>query len=249
MILYIFIALCWGSFLNVIAYRLVHQVNFWRMRSFCPSCNQTIAWYDNIPLLSWILLRGKCRTCHAAISILYPFVEAITAILLPLLAATVAPAYFLAYFTLFSALIITIRTDLETMLISRFVTFALIPAGIISSWLGLLPISVLESVMGAIFGYAILWLIATIYFLFTKKRGMGQGDMELLALIGSFTGPLGCWITLLLGSIMGSIIGIIVLIKKGSRMIPFGPFLAYGAIIYVLTGSFFIRILFPLLVR
>lgn len=145
--------------------------------------------------------------------------------------------YFIPYFIFFSALIVTIRSDLETMLISRYVTLFLIPVGIAFSLMHLLPISPQESVMGALLGYLFLWAIAQLFLRITGKEGMGQGDMELLAFIGSFTGVIGCWISLLLASIIGSLIGFcyIIFCKAGrSVKIPFGPFLALGAMIFVL---------------
>lgn len=156
------------------------------------------------------------------------------------------------YFIFFSALIVTIRTDLEKMLISRYVTLFLIPLG----WLlsasalisihGLIPISLSESILGTLIGYLLLYAIAKIFYWRTGKEGMGQGDLELLAFIGSFTGPFGCWITLLLSSTIGAIYGIgcIVLAKQKSTIkIPFGPFLALGAMLFVLYQDFFIKLL------
>lgn len=143
--------------------------------------------------------------------------------------------YFFAYFIFFSALIVTIRSDLETMLISRFVTVFLLPLGLIFAALGLLPISLVSSMLGAMLGYGFLYAVGWFSRLMTGKEGIGQGDLELLSFIGAFIGPLGCWISLLLGSLLGSLIGIAYLgstIKRDTK-IPFGPFLAWGAIIYV----------------
>lgn len=143
--------------------------------------------------------------------------------------------YFLAYFIFFSALIVTIRSDIETMLISRFVTVFLIPLGLIFAATGLLPINIVSSMLGAMLGYGFLYGIERLSRAVTGKEGIGQGDLELLAFIGAFIGPLGCWISLLFGSLLGSFIGIAYLgssMKRDSK-IPFGPFLAWGAIVYV----------------
>lgn len=143
---------------------------------------------------------------------------------------------FFSYFMFFSCLIVSIRTDLETMLISRYVTLFAIPVGMIAAALHLLPISLFESVTGALAGYAILWIIATLFKFFTGKDGMGEGDMELLAFIGSVAGPIGVWSALTIGAFSGSLIGIFaILLKKikHSLYIPFGPFLASGSMIYV----------------
>ena len=229
--------LCWGSFLNFFAHRLVSEKNLLSKRSVCPKCKKSISWYDTIPVISWIILKGHCRKCNKKISALYPFIEIFTATSLLLLYKTVEPSYFFSYFIFFSALIVSIRSDLETMLLSRFVTIYLVPLGLTFSWLGLLPITPLNSILGVLLGYGFLLLMSKIFYFFTKKEGLGQGDLELLAFIGSFLGIIGCWISLLLGSVVGSIIGILyIYIKKQSKTtpIPFGPFLAFGAICFVL---------------
>ena len=148
--------------------------------------------------------------------------------------------YFPAYFIFFSALIVTIRTDLEFMLISRFVSLYLVPLGWLLSYFNLLPISPYESIVGSISGYLCLGIFGLIFYLVTKKQGLGQGDVELLAFIGSFIGIIGWWSSLMIGSLLGSILGIIYLLltKKGFGLkIPFGPFLALGAILYTLFQS------------
>lgn len=235
--------LIWGSFLNVLAYRFVHNVPLWTPRSLCPHCLHTLAWYDMVPLLSWVILRGRCRWCHQTISALYPFVEMITALLLWSLSLTTSMPATFVYAFFFSALIISIRTDLETMLISRFVTLFIIPIGLGASQLGLIPLTFTESLLGAVFGYGILWLIASVFKLVTRKDGLGQGDMELLAFIGSFIGPLGVWWSLLFGSLTGALVGIVYLLITKSRIIPFGPFLALGAISFVLLGNHIVVLL------
>lgn len=220
----------------MLAYRLISHDSLLRPRSFCPHCKNTIAWYDLIPLLSWILLKGKCRSCSAAISWLYFFIEALAALSFSAL-ALIQPYYGLSYFLFFSALIITIRTDLEHMLISRFVTVFLLPSAFLLSSLDFLPITVMQSLLGAFSGYLFLYLINKIFFACTKKVGLGQGDGELLAFIGAFLGFTGWWITILVGSFLGSLFGItyIAITKQYlSVKIPFGPFLAFGAMAYVL---------------
>lgn len=147
------------------------------------------------------------------------------------------PYYWFAYFLFFSALIVTIRTDLEQMLISRYATLLLIPFGWILSAIDWLPISLYESVIGSILGYGILFCVGHIFTRITGKVGLGQGDLELLSFIGSFTGPAGCIMTLFIGSTLGAAIGIayISLFKQNrATMIPFGPFLAMGAMMYAL---------------
>ena len=174
--------------------------------------------------------------CKNKISLFYPFIEILTTVALLLLLLLPSYTHF-AYFIFFSALIVTIRSDMETMLISRFVTIFLIPLGLIFAWTGLLPITVFDSAAGALLGYGSLYVASKIFFWITGKDGVGQGDLELLAFIGSFVGFIGCWISLFLGSFIGSIIGIFYMVLFNKRLtfkIPFGPFLAFGALAYVL---------------
>ena len=182
------------------------------------------------------MLNGKCRTCHTTISLLYPFIELLTLGTLSTLYYYAPSSYFFSYFVLVSALIVTIRSDLETMLISRYVTLFLVPFGFLFSALGLLPINLTESIVGCFVGFGGLYLIAYTFYRVTGKHGLGQGDIDLLALIGSFTGIIGCWATILIGSVTGSILGLIYMrgIKATTPIkIPFGPFLAFGAINYI----------------
>lgn len=221
----------------MLGYRLVHGSSLMRSRSFCPHCQHTLSFWDLVPIISWLYLKAQCRYCKHAISWLYPFIEVLTIITLLALTHSSAFKYLLAYFFFFSCLIIAIRTDLETLLIPRHVTLYALPFGLLFSWSSLLPISLTQSALGALAGYLILWVIAKTFFYFTHKEGMGQGDLELLACIGSFTGPIGVWVTLLIGSITGSIIGLISVFTHkttSTTKLPFGPFLAFGAIIYVL---------------
>ncbi|MEX2438115.1 MAG: prepilin peptidase [Candidatus Babeliales bacterium] len=228
----------WGSFLNMFAYRIIHG-GFERLRSFCLRCTTTIAWYDNIPLISWIALRGRCRHCSKPISLLYPTIELFTACILTLLWILIPAHYFPAYFLFFSALIVTIRTDCETMLISRFVSLYLIPLGWLLSSLGYLPITIIESILGSIIGYAFLWITAQLFLYITSKEGLGHGDIELISFIGAYTGIIGCWMSIMLGSIIGSVCGIYIILTHPKTWrtirIPFGPFLAVGAMLFILA--------------
>jgi len=251
--------LCWGSFLNVIAYRSVHDKKFLQKRSKCNYCNKLIAWYDNIPVISWVILRSKCRKCKTKISVLYPFIEIFTCILLTSLFFYIFYVQnnfvftknniisFLAYFIFFSALIVATRTDLEEMVIPQIFSIWLVPLGFIFSYLNILEISFISSFMGAVIGYGILWLVAKLFKLFTKKDGLGEGDMELLALIGAFTGIFGVWVTIFLSSLIGVLVAGIYLytIKNIPNLkIPFGPFLVLGVILYFFFKSYFIDFIF-----
>ncbi len=200
-----------------------------------------------IPVVSWVLLNRRCRYCKAIISWLYPFIELLTAISMSLLITHISPHFIPGYFFFFSALIVTIRTDIETMLISRFVSLFLVPFGILFSLLNLISLSPQNSILGAFIGYFIPWLLAYIFLLLTGKQGMGVGDFELLAFIGSFLGVCGCWMSLVLGSILGSLYALIqVIAGRAGRdtKVPFGPFLAFGALLFVLFKQTLLKILF-----
>ena len=234
------VGLLWGSFLNVVAYRIIRHESIAFPRSHCPHCNHTLAWYDLVPLFSWLALKGSCRYCAAPISFLYPFIELLTASLFVLLYNQFDLPYILSYGLFFSALIVSIRTDLEHLLISRLASLCLVPIGIMLAISGWLPITGTESCLGAIFGYALLWGTAVAFKRITKKEGIGEGDFELMAMIGSFTGPMGVWLTITAGSLIGSIVSVVYLVitkKAPNTKIPFGPFLALGAIVFVLYNQ------------
>lgn len=236
-ILLILIFFCWGSFLNAFAYRLMINKSIITKRSACPHCNQPLLWYDLIPVLSFIILKGKCRFCKKSISWLYPFIEVITALSFYLIIICTPSTYWLAYMIFCSALIVNTRTDLQMMVIPRCTSLYLAPIGPLLACLKLLPITLLQSILGGVCGYFILWTIAKIFFYIKKEQGMGEGDFELMALIGSFTGIIGTLASLFWSSIIGSIIGISLIITgKGTRLtkLPFGPLLAFGALMYIL---------------
>lgn len=226
--------LCWGSFLNVIAYRLFHFPFNICKQSQCVHCHRLIAWYDLIPVISWLFLKGRCRSCKKSISWLYPFIELYTGVVMLFLYLYIPSPYCFAYFIFFSALLIATRTDLETMLISRFTSLFLVPLGWIASIWGLVPIGLLNSIAGAILGYGILYIINQFSLLVTGRQGIGEGDNELLAYIGSFLGIQGCWTTLFISSVSGAVLGYAYMFWTGADRtlrIPFAPFLALGAIV------------------
>lgn len=236
------IGLCWGSFLNVVAYRITFDKNFWAPRSRCPHCNKMIAWYHNIPVASYFMLKGKCASCSTPISILYPLIELVTGIAFAALAFKFLPQQiplFVTYAFFISALIATTRSDLEAMLIPQLFTLYLIPVGIGCSYFGWTNITPHESALSALFAYGFLWGISKLFKLVKGQEGLGIGDAELLAMIGSFLGICGMWNALMIGSCIGCVIIITYLwyTQKGRETrIPFGPFLALGAIMSLLVS-------------
>ena len=186
--------------------------------------------------------------CHQSAPYLSLVTALITFFSLLALFSYIPENYWAQYFIFISALIVTIRTDAATMLISRFVSLFLVPLGIALSALKLLPITLKESLLGAFIGYIILWIVSKAFYIIRKKEGIGQGDLELLAFIGSFIGPVGCWFSLFFGATLGSFAGILYAIKKRqflSSKLPFGPFLAFGALLYI----FFSQTIFSLLLQ
>lgn len=219
----------------MLSHRLIHNESF-DGRSRCVHCAHTIAWYDLVPVFSWMALKGACRACGKPISPLYPFIELLTLAVFMCMVIYIPITYWLGYSIFFSALIVTIRSDLDCMLISRVATLFLIPVGLLLSVVHMLPITAQESMLGTLVGYGFLWLIATAFTYCTGKNGMGQGDLDLLCFIGAFTGPFGCWISVLIGSITGSVSGLwyMAAIRPSDTIkIPFGPFLALGALVFV----------------
>ena len=175
--------------------------------------------------------------CGDAISSLYPLIELTTVLSLTMLAYAMPPTYLFAYFIFFSGLIVTVRTDLELMLIPQHTTIALIPLALLASAMGYLPITFINCVTGAAIGFLTLKGISALARIRYGKEALGAGDADLLCYIGAFTGLMGIWTTLLIGSTLGSVVGgAYLLINKKSRHtpIPFGPFLAAGAMGYVL---------------
>jgi leader peptidase (prepilin peptidase)/N-methyltransferase len=241
-----------GSFLNVCIYRLPRDLSVVAPRSFCPSCERQIAWYDNVPLLSFALLRGKCRYCGASIPARYPLVEALTALLFFIAVRQFGLGLAGVKFCVFAALMLgLIFADLEERILPDEFTlggtliglgFALwlpVPSGPLldtflpESWNWRL-LSLAEAAFAASAIALVLWSIGALYFVLRKKEGLGLGDVKMIACIGSFLGTGGTLLTLMLGSVLGSITGIafIVLQKKdaGTYELPFGTFLGLAAI-------------------
>lgn len=209
-------------------------------RSACPYCHRQLSWYELIPVVSWVLLRGKCRTCRSTILWLYPFIEIITAFSLLALWYMTPMPYAITYFLFFSALLVTMRTDIEHMLILDTATLYMAPVGVVAACLGLLPITCLQSFIGGVVGYGILWLLKTVHTWLTGKDGMGEGDLLLLMMIGTFLGPLGVWFTLLIGSLIGSLCALILYALgqyQRNLQLPFGAFLVVGAMAYTILQN------------
>jgi len=229
-----------GSCLNVFICRLPKEESIITPGSHCPQCSKPIRWYDNIPLVSFLLLRGKCRNCHRSISVQYPLVEGITALLSLLLFIRFGPSLnYVIYFAFVAALVVITVIDLHHQIIPDMISLPGIGVGLLASWI--LPgTSVVNALLGLLLGGGSLFLVATVYEWLFKREGMGGGDVKLLAMIGAFLGWKAVILTILLSSLIGSIVGIAVILWKGRDFkyaIPFGPFLSLGAVIALFYGE------------
>lgn len=228
-----------GSFLNVCIYRLPRQESIVWPGSHCPFCSKPIAWYDNVPILGYLILAGRCRVCSVKIPLHYPLVEVLnTAGYLAILwhfGPTIEAA---VYAVLFSALLVVAGTDLSHKIIPNAVTYPGVVLGLVSGAV-LLPLGLLNSLIGLLVGGGILWLLAWASPYLFGKEGMGGGDIKLLAMIGAFLGWKLALMTIMIGSLVGSVVGVSLLAAKviaREEYIPFGPFLVLGAVVSLFFG-------------
>ncbi len=247
---FIFITgLCLGSFMNVCIWRIPTSQSIVLPGSMCPSCKHPIKFYDNIPVISFLILRGRCRGCGASISVRYPLVELATG-------GLALGTYFkfgisleaLMVFGFICALLVATFIDIDHRIIPDVISLPAIPAGFIASFF-LSSLSWKDSLLGILCGGGILLAVAWLYYRITGKEGMGGGDVKLLAAIGAFTGWQGVIFTVFVSSLVGSISGFILMGRSGKTMkmaIPFGPFLSLGAIIYLFRGQELVRWYFSL---
>jgi leader peptidase (prepilin peptidase) / N-methyltransferase len=235
---------CFGSFYNVLIHRLPAGESIVRPGSHCPLCSTPIAFYDNIPLLSYLLLRGRCRHCGERIPLRYPSVEGLTGALTLLLFVRygLAPQLFIEWIFV-SLLIIITFIDLDTYLIPDALSVPGMIAGFAASFISL-RLSWSDSLLGIFLGGGFFYLIAVGFLYLRHKEGLGGGDIKLLAMIGAYLGWPGVVFTVLTASIIGTVAGVIVMwrTRKGlGAMLPFGPFLASGAVLYLFWGDEFYR--------
>ena len=231
----------WGSFANVCIYRLPENKSVITGRSSCPNCKNKIPWYDNIPLLSFILLMGKCRLCKKPIDLQYFIVELISAIsfvsIYYFFGLTLA-ALLLLILSIFFIIIFFI--DLKHFIIPNVLTFPLMIIGFLKSFDPNLNQTIfpnyINSLIGGLFGYSIIWSIIFFYKKIRKKEGMGLGDAKLMAVIGFWFGWVSIPFTIFISSVVALILVIPSLINQSRKMsseIPFGPYIIIGCILYV----------------
>lgn len=253
-----------GSFLNVVIYRLPRMMDrAWRReareilelaaddddtapfnlvvpRSRCPHCGHGIRWYENIPVLSWLVLRARCAACGARISARYPAIELAAALIG--LAAALQFGYgwwLLAVLAASWTLLALAMIDYDTTLLPDQLTLPLLWAGLLVALLGIGPVSLHDAVIGAMAGYLSLWSVYWLFRLLTGKEGMGFGDFKLLAALGAWLGWQMIPLTILLSSVVGAVVGLLLIVTGAVRRdqgIPFGPYLAGAGWIALLWG-------------
>ncbi len=265
------LGLCIGSFLNVVIHRLpLMMERGWRIdsaellgvaipetpalslsqpRSRCPACGHAIRWYENLPIVSWLALRGRCSACRARVSPRYPAIEALTALLFAACGLHFgAEPSVLLWCGLAATLVALAFIDLDTSFLPDDLTLPLTWAGLLAAAFGWIPVSLHASVLGAAAGYLTLWAIFHLYRLIRGREGMGAGDFKLLAALGAWLGWQALPSIVLLASAVGAVVGIaLIVLRRHDREvpIPFGPYLAGGGIAALFWGEPLARLWLP----
>lgn len=229
-----------GSFANVVILRFPKGESVVRPRSRCPQCGTQIKWYDNVPVFSWLVLRGRCRQCRNPISWRYPLVELLMGLSFALALYFVGPTWYLVEVLIFLFGLITVSfIDIDHFLLPDAFTLSGMVIGLIGALLNP-DRSFLDSVLGLFLGGGFLWAIAYFYFVFRKEEGMGGGDIKLLAWIGAVLGWKAVPFVIVSSSLIGTVGGAVAALRdrKGMKtVIPFGPYLALGAVLYLFGGE------------
>lgn len=268
--LYLVIALlglCVGSFLNVVIYRtprmmqqewqqecqlLLHpeqpiidqeKLSLSRPASACPKCHTPIRWYQNIPVISWLFLKGKCANCDNPIGIRYPLVEVLTCICSVMMVWKFGATWQMLAGLVFTWILITLTfIDFDTQLLPDRFTFSLVGLGLAVNSYYLFTTPTL-SIWGSLIGFLCLWVVYILFKLVTGKEGMGYGDFKLLAALGAWLGPMMLPLIILLSSVVGAVVGIILLkVRKENQAFAFGPYLAIAGWIAFLCGDAIMKV-------
>lgn len=261
------LSLCIGSFLNVVIFRTPKMMEQqWKQecqfllypeqpiidekklslsqpRSSCPKCQHQIQWYQNIPVISWLFLKGKCAKCHHPISARYPLVELLTCFASLTVLAVFGPTLQMIFGVVLTWVLITLTfIDFDTQLLPDRFTFPLIGLGLAINSYSIYT-SPTTAIWGAIIGFLCLWVVYIVFKLITGKEGMGYGDFKLLAALGAWLGPLILPLIILMSSFVGAIIGVILLkVRKENQPFAFGPYIAIAGWIAFLWGQDIMRI-------
>lgn len=260
-------SLCIGSFLNVVIYRtpkmmqqewhnecqmLLHpeqpiidesKLTLSQPASTCPKCHSTIRWYQNIPVVSWLVLRGKCGTCQNPISMRYPLIELLTAVCALVVVAVLGSTLQMLFGLVLTYILIALTfIDFDTQLLPDRYTLPLAALGLIVNSYALYTTPTM-AIWGYVIGFLCLWIVYYLFKLVTGKEGMGYGDFKLLAALGAWMGPLMLPLIVLLSSVVGAIIGIILLkVRKENQAFAFGPYIAIAGWIAFLWGDKIMKI-------
>ncbi len=232
-----------GSFLNALIYRLPLGINIAYPRSACPKCKHVIAWYENIPVLSFIYLRGKCSECHTKISILYPIVELVTAIfafaIAPRSIGPTALFNFLFFLSVFCAFLVHFIVDLKHQILPDSVTIYL---GLMFFVIGLIIRPWTFWAIGGSIGLGFPLLVSWIFYLLRGQVGLGGGDIKLFAVLGLYLGPMGIIQNIFLSCLLGAVVGVVLIASKAIKKenpIPFGPFILIVASFQIFAEKWF----------
>ncbi|MDY0221440.1 MAG: prepilin peptidase [Desulfobacterium sp.] len=236
-----FTGACLGSFLNVCIYRIPLKKSIVHPGSACPRCNTPLPFYLNVPIISYILIRGRCRFCNAPISLRYPFIEALTGFLTLAVVMKFGITLTALFYLAFTATLVVISfIDIDFQIIPDVIS---LPGIVIfgSAFVFVPEMSFVDTIAGIAAGGGILYLVALLYYMIKKEEGMGGGDIKLLAMIGGVVGWKGVGFTLFAGSLLGTAGGIIIMIltRIGNikLRIPFGPFLSAASLLYIFFGD------------
>ena len=233
------VGLCIGSFLNVVIYRVPLGKSIVTPPSRCRNCDYLLQWYDNIPIISWLWLRGRCRKCGTGVSIQYPIVELIAGALFVLVTWLTPVGPLLASRLILVCILIALfGIDLQHQILPNSITLPGIVIGFLFSLIA--PPGWKDSLIGILLGGGILYAIAGAYYLWRRHEGMGMGDVKMLAMIGAFLGWKAVIVTLVLSSFSGAIIGLLLMaVQRGDMKLalPFGTFLAIGTLIAMFVGE------------
>lgn len=232
--------LAWGSFLNVVIHRLPLRMSIFRPPSSCPQCHKRIKWYDNIPLLSYLILGGRCRFCKARIPFSYPLLELLTPLSFLLLHSQYDVSFHFFASCLFTSALITLCfIDLSHQILPDEITLPGIVLALVYS-LFRQDMNLRQALLGAVIGAGFLLLVYGGYYIVRKKEGLGMGDVTMMLMVGAYLGWVRTFLTLILASLVGAVVGILLITLKKKDFqysLPFGSFLAPAAFVSLLWGE------------
>lgn len=245
------LGLIFGSFANVLIFRLPREINFVKIRSFCDHCRTPLRWFENIPLFSWILLRGRCSSCGKSISFRLFFVELIMGVLFSGLFLHFGFKWFFLESCVFVfGLLVVSMIDFDFMFLPDSFTLSGIVLGLFGAFFNP-ERAFLDALIGGLLGGGILWGVAFFYQMIRKKEGLGGGDIKLLAWIGTVLGSKSIFFVIMVSGFVGCLVGLLTMFRTKEEFqtlaIPFGPYLSLGGVLYLFYGPFMINWYFKFL--